>query len=82
LVESFLHFAAGVSIDLTGPQKAVARKGNAQYIVSVSGGVLTVSDTWYSRSYGVKERKKTLNVTQQAQLPTELRLHIGKGPTA
>jgi uncharacterized heparinase superfamily protein len=76
LLESYLHFAPGVSVELGGPQKAIARNENGRYIVTVSRGEFSVDETWYSRSYGVKERNKTLKISLNAILPTELQITI------
>ena len=82
LLESFLHFAPGVSLELTGVQKAIARNQNARYIVSVNAGNLSLSDTWYSRSYGVREENKTMKVTANAMLPAELQITIQREETS
>jgi uncharacterized heparinase superfamily protein len=76
LLESFLHFGPAVSIELAGTQKAIARIDNARYIVSISRGELSLAETWYSRSYGVKERNKTLKLGLNAIIPTEIEITI------
>ncbi len=82
LIESFLHFAPGVSVELAGPQKAIARIETVRYIVSVSRGEMSVAETWYSRSYGVKERNKTLQLSLNAIIPTEIITTIQKEPSS
>jgi uncharacterized heparinase superfamily protein len=69
LVESFLHFAPRVSVEIASPQKARARNGNGRYIISVSAGELSLHETSYSRSYGVRERNKALKLTWNTIVP-------------
>ena len=69
LIESFLHFAPGVTVEIAGPQKAIARNVNGRYIVSVSAGEISLHDTSYSSSYGVRERNKALRVTWNTMVP-------------
>ena len=76
LLESFLHFGPLFSVELAGPQKAIARIENTRYIVSISRGELSIAETWYSRSYGVKERNKTLKLGLNAIIPTEIETTI------
>jgi hypothetical protein len=76
LIESFLHFAPGVVIESSGPQKAIARNANGQYIISVTAGDLSIHDTSYSRSYGVRERNKALKITWNTLLPTSYQISI------
>jgi uncharacterized heparinase superfamily protein len=78
LAENYLHFAPGISLEVSGSQKAIARKGNAEYIVTVSAGELSVIETWFSGSYGVHEKNKTLKLTRAALLPSEVRIQIDR----
>ena len=76
LIESFLHFAPGVTIQLAGPQKAIARNENGRYILSVSAGEFSTHNTSYSRSYGIRERNSSLKVTWNSMIPTTLQLTL------
>ena len=76
LLESYLHFAPGVSIELADAQKAIAKNENGRYIVSVNNGELSLEETWYSRSYGVKERNRTLKISLNAILPADIQLTL------
>lgn len=76
--ESYLHFAPGVSLEVRAPQKAIARKGNGEYIISVSAGELSVVETWFSKSYGIREKNKTLKIALAALLPSEIRIQIDR----
>ena len=74
--ESYIHFAPGVSLRLASPQKAIARKGNTEYIVSASAGEFSVVESWYSKSYGVREKNQTLRLSLAAILPIEIATRI------
>jgi hypothetical protein len=78
LLEGFLHFAPTVSVELAGPQKAIARIENARYIVTISRGELLLAETWYSRSYGVRERNQTLKLGLNAIIPIEIETTVRK----
>jgi uncharacterized heparinase superfamily protein len=82
LFESYLHFAPGVSIELANPQKAIAKNENGRYIVSVSRGEFSLEETWYSRSYGVKEGNKTLKISLSAILPADIQMTLCRETTA
>ena len=84
-IESFLHFALSVSVELArpnaaggqaSPQKAIARNRNRSYIITATAGEFTVEQTWFSRSYGVREQNQTLQLALKAQLPAEIHLSI------
>jgi len=76
LIESFLHFAPSVIVEIAEPQKAIARNENGRYIVSVGAGAISLHDTSYSSSYGVRERNKSLKVTWNTMLPTAFQITI------
>ena len=76
LIESFLHFAPSVTVEIAEPQKAIARNENGRYIVSVGAGAISLHDTSYSSSYGVRERNKSLKVTWNTMLPTAFQITI------
>jgi hypothetical protein len=75
-IESFLHFAPHVAVEVVTPQKAIARNENGRYIISVNAGVLSLHDTSYSGSYGVRERNKALKVAWNTMLPTAFQIMI------
>jgi uncharacterized heparinase superfamily protein len=77
-VESYLHFAPEIVLEISSSQKAIARKGNAEYIISVSAGELSVLETWFSKSYGVREKNKTLKIALATMLPSEIRIQIDR----
>jgi uncharacterized heparinase superfamily protein len=76
LIESFLHFAPRVTVEIASPQKAIARNENGRYIISVSAGEISLHDTSYSSSYGVRERNKALRVTWNSMVPTAFQIII------
>jgi hypothetical protein len=75
-IESFLHFAPQVAVEVVTPQKAIARNENGRYIISVSAGVISLHDTSYSGNYGVRERNKALKVAWNTMLPTAFQIMI------
>jgi hypothetical protein len=81
LFESYLHFAPQVSIELAGTQKAIAKNKNGRYIVTVSRGEFSLEETWYSRSYGVKERNGTLKLSLNAILPADIQIILCREAT-
>jgi uncharacterized heparinase superfamily protein len=81
LIESFFHFAPQTAVELTGPQKAMARNENGRYIVAVSAGEISLHDTSYSGSYGVRERNKALKVTWNTIIPTAFQVTIQRDTT-
>ncbi len=81
LIESFLHFDPRVTVEIAGPQKAIARHENGRYIVSVTAGELSLHDTSYSSSYGVRERNKALKITWKSTLPAAFQTTIQREGT-
>ncbi|MBI3577958.1 MAG: alginate lyase family protein [Ignavibacteriales bacterium] len=79
-VESFLHFAPAVTLELQGAQKAMAINKNGRYIITASAGELSIVETWYSRSYGVREKNKTLRFSLNVTLPIEVQIMIEQVP--
>ena len=57
----------------------MATNRKAHYIVTISRCELFFNETWYSRSYGVREKNLTLRITSNAIFPTELRTVIRPG---
>ena len=82
LLESFLHFAPHVFVELAGAQKAIARNANGRYIITISRGEFSLRETWYSRSYGVRERNKTLTITLNSILPAEIKITLQRDDPA
>jgi uncharacterized heparinase superfamily protein len=76
LIESFLHFAPSVTVENVSPQKAIARNENGRYIISASAGEISLHDTSYSRSYGVRERNKSLKITWNTLFPASFQIII------
>jgi uncharacterized heparinase superfamily protein len=79
--ESRLHFAPGVELDLRNDQEAIATYRNERYIVRSDVGKFDASETWYSRSYGVREKKKTLRLLLKAVAPVTIHISIGQQDT-
>lgn len=74
--ESFLHFGPNVSLELDTDLVAVARHRSGRYAIHSSHGPLTILDTRFSRSYGVMEPNKTLQLALTARLPLILTWEI------
>lgn len=79
--ESFLHFAPAVTLELQGAQKAMAINKNGRYIITASAGEFSIVETWYSKSYGVREKNKTLRLSLNAALPVEPQIRIEHEPS-
>jgi uncharacterized heparinase superfamily protein len=78
-IESFLHFAPHVSVELSSPRKAIARNRHQSYVITATVGEFTVEQTWFSRSYGVRERNQSLQMFWHGQLPLEIHMSIERG---
>ena len=76
LVESFLHFAPHVRLEQKGSQTILATGTFGSYRFEVSSGKLEIQDTWFSKSYGVRERNKMLYISWQQELPLETTIRI------
>jgi uncharacterized heparinase superfamily protein len=76
VVESYLHFAPHVQIQMESLQKTIAINRNGRYIISCDQGEFFLGETWFSRSYGVRERNKSLRLELKAKLPITIRLSI------
>lgn len=78
-IESFLHFAPHVTVELSSPRKAIARHRNRSYVITATVGEFTVEQTWFSHSYGVRERNQSLQLLWHGQFPLEIRMSIERG---
>jgi uncharacterized heparinase superfamily protein len=75
-IESFLHFAPGVTVEASGHQNAIARNENGRYIISVTAGEISLHDTSYSGSYGRRERNKALKITWNTMFPSSYQVVV------
>jgi len=75
-IASYLHFAPHYTVELVASQKALATYRNVNYIIQSDSGKFEILETWYSRSYGVRQRKKTLRLVLNATLPLTVCIHI------
>ncbi len=76
LAESFLHFAPGILLSVEEGRRAIAKTKKARYSITADKGEFSMSETWFSPSYGVRERKKTLCLTFNADVPFTITLNI------
>lgn len=74
--ESFLHLAPDLKIDISDARSALISNDKKGYLVSASDGLWSVQDSWYSRSYGVRERNKTLVLSLRSELPVTVEVVI------
>jgi uncharacterized heparinase superfamily protein len=75
-IQSFLHFAPDVKIELSTPRSAIAYARAAVYRIAVSDGVFSVIGTRFSRSYGVQEPNVALQLSLTAQAPQTITIQI------
>ena len=75
-LESFLHFAPDVQPAVESERRAVATVGTERYIITASTGSWSIRETWYSPSYGVRERSRALVLTQHVPLPADWEVRI------
>lgn len=75
-IESYLHFAPHISLDLAGAQEVIATGQHGCYRITASVGEFSVAETWFSRSYGVRQKKQTLVLNVTGALPLEINMVI------
>lgn len=78
LVESYLHFAPSVRLQIENPGIVIAVNKEMRYSITSSKGVFSNFESWYSRSYGIRERKNTLVLHLKDLLPQKVILKISK----
>jgi uncharacterized heparinase superfamily protein len=77
MLESYLHFFPGIKLQIIDPQRVVATGRNGRYSIKADSGNFSVEETWFSRSYGVRERNATLKLSTMGKVPTRIRMEIG-----
>ncbi len=75
-IESYLHFAPHVGLELRDTKTVTAKGEKRSYRISVSTGEFEILDTWFSRSYGVRARNKTLRIMLKEKLPVRIEIEI------
>ncbi len=75
-IETFYHFAPHVELKLLDHQNVIAIAGKSHFAFSSDAGDMNLMDTWYSRSYGVRVRNKTLRFSSQVTLPKKFSFSI------
>jgi uncharacterized heparinase superfamily protein len=75
-IQSFLHFAPDVKIELSTPRSAIAFARADVYRIEASNGIFSVINTRYSRSYGLQEPNVALRLTLAAQTPQTITIRI------
>jgi hypothetical protein len=76
-VESFLHIAHGFRLEQENPRRVrvIGERGN-YYVVEISNGSVEVIDTWFSRSYGVKQPNQSIRISLKQFLPVTITMTI------
>ena len=74
--ESFLHIAPGLNLEVNSERIALISSDKKRYLVSASAGLWRIEDSWYSRSYGIREKNKALVLTLKAEMPATMELVI------
>jgi len=75
-IQSYLHFDPHVSLRVEGAQQATATGRYGEYHISVSAGTFSICDTWFSRTYGMRQKNQTLVLNLSTAVPAEIRMVI------
>ncbi|MGB2868260.1 MAG: hypothetical protein WBD36_07405, partial [Bacteroidota bacterium] len=71
-IESFLHIAPGLKLEMNSKRIVMISNAKKRYLVSASAGSWRIEDSWYSRSYGIREQNKALVLTLKAEIPATI----------
>ncbi|HLF19739.1 MAG TPA: alginate lyase family protein [Bacteroidota bacterium] len=74
--DSFLHFAPTITLRQVDLKTFRAIGKNAQYVVTSSEGQIKRLDSWFSRSYGVRQRNQALQIAVERKVPFVMNLDI------
>ncbi|MBI4429738.1 MAG: alginate lyase family protein [Ignavibacteriales bacterium] len=74
--DSFLHFAPPIALERLDAQSFRVKGKNVQYVVKTSVGELEERASWYSRSYGIREKTRALMVIVRTRIPFTMSLEI------
>ncbi len=75
-IESFLHFAPSVRAELLDKQRVIAHAQHSSYLITANRGDFSIINTWFSKSYGIREQNQTLKLLVKSQLPEKLEFEI------
>ena len=75
-IQSFLHFAPEVKVELPTSTNALAHTQTAIYRITTSGGIFSLINSRFSRSYGLQEPNVTLQLSLTSQAPLTITVHI------
>ena len=76
MLENYLHFFPEIKLQIIDPQQIAAIGRNGRYIIKADSGNFSVEETWFSRSYGVREKNATLKLSVTGKVPTRIRMEI------
>ena len=77
LLESYLHFYPEVQVRIANPREAVAIGRHGRYTIKADVGEFSQTESWFSRTYGVRERNVTLKLTVTTKVPARIQMEIG-----
>jgi uncharacterized heparinase superfamily protein len=75
-IESFLHFAPSITLELIDSTTALAKSPKNLYRIHADAGAFSQTETWYSPSYGVRKKKQTLTLQQTIQTPAKINMVV------
>jgi uncharacterized heparinase superfamily protein len=75
-IQSFLHFAPGVKLELSTPNIAIAHAQTDVYRIAASDGVFSTIGTQFSRSYGLREPNVALELSLTIRAPQTITIQI------
>jgi uncharacterized heparinase superfamily protein len=76
LLESYLHFYPGVKLQITDPRSAVVVARHSRYTISADVGEFSLAETWFSPTYGVREKNVTLKLSINTKVPARIQMEI------
>jgi hypothetical protein len=75
-VESFLHCAPGVQLEIVDANVIHAVTSKQKFRISTTAGKPEILETWCSPSYGVRMRNRTLRIVLDQPLPATLTIEF------
>ena len=75
-IESYLHFAPFAGLQVVNSQKVLATVGDASFAITTDAGVFEVVETWFSKSYGIREKNSTVVLKLNARLPQKIAMVV------
>lgn len=73
-IESYLHFAPGILLHREDPVRIIATAKRQKLVIEVSNGNVSFIESWYSRSYGIREKSQALRIAMKSEMPVEIQI--------